>query len=127
MSAPLAAQNVAVAIDIGATMLKAALIQRDGTLLSSMRTPTPASPEEAAIAVQDAISRLTCEAGIDSDTVAGIGVSIAAFVSAEGRIVATAHLGQEWVNDAFGDRLRAKRPGNYYFALDAPAPTLGEA
>jgi glucokinase len=127
MSAPLVAHNVAIAVDVGATVLKATLIQRDGTLLGSMRIPTPASPEETAIAVLDSIRRLTCEAGVDVDTIAGIGVSIAAFVTADGQIVATAHLSQEWVDYPFGDRLSAGQPGTYYFALDAPAPTLGEA
>jgi glucokinase len=64
---------------------------------------------------------------VDVDTIAGIGVSIAAFVTADGQIVATAHLSQEWVDYPFGDRLSAGQPGTYYFALDAPAPTLGEA
>ncbi len=127
MTARPAARDIAIAIDIGATMIKAALIERGGDLVASTRTPTRRTPEETASVTLDTISRLSCEAGFDAGAVAGIGVSIAAFVTSEGRIVATAHLGDAWVNDPFGDRLRAKHPGNYYFALDAPAPTLGEA
>ena len=121
MSHSAASEDVAVALDVGGTMLKAALIARDGQLLALERLPTPSdSPPEH-------VAELLAETGLTVETIAGVGISIAAFITAEGVITATAHLVPAWVGFDLGRRLAAVLPANYYFALDTPAPTLGEA
>ena len=52
---------------------------------------------------------------------------MAAFVTANGRVTATAHLSPRWVGCNVQDLLQSHLPANYYFALDTPAPALGEA
>ena len=127
MNAIFQADEKAIAVDIGASMIKTALISRDGTLGATRRIETPGNPEETAIGVLEGIRQVACDAQLDLNAIAGIGVSVAAFVTADGRIVATAHLGHDWVGYQLGRRLNAELTANYYFALDAPAPTLGEA
>jgi glucokinase len=127
MNAIFQADEKAIAVDIGASMIKTALISRDGTLGATRRIETPCNPEDTAIGVLEGIRQVACDAQLDLNAIAGIGVSVAAFVTADGRIVATAHLGEDWVGYQLGRRLNDELTGNYYFALDAPAPTLGEA
>jgi glucokinase len=120
-------QPQAVAFDIGASMIKAAVISREGEVVALARTPTPRSAEGALTVLVETVPYLLQQANLTTDDIAGIGISLAAFVTAGGDIVATAHLSQDWVGFPLGARLSSELPGNYYFALDAPAPTLGEA
>jgi glucokinase len=121
--------DVAIALDVGGTMIKAAAISRDGEVLSLERLPTPhqSSPDCIAARMLETMRRLLDRVGRTPETIAGIGVSIAAFITAEGIVTATAHLSPSWVGYHLRRHLFAALPGNYYFALDTPAPTLGEA
>ena len=120
-------QAPAIALDIGATAIKVAAISRQGELLAVRRIATPSLPEPTIAAALQEIRGIADEIDVAPASLAGIGCSIAAFVTDRGRVVATAHLGEAWVGYELGDRLSASLPANYYFALDAPAPTLGEA
>ncbi len=122
-------EQVALALDIGGTTIKSALIARDGTLLALERSPSPSQspPDDVARLVIDVVERLLAKSDRAADSLAGIGVSIAAFITASGIITATAHLSQSWVGYDLRSRLAQVLPANYYFCLDAPAPTLGEA
>jgi glucokinase len=122
-------EQVAVALDVGGTTIKSALIALDGTLLALERLPSPSQspPDVVARLMTDAIRRLLARSDRSADSLAGIGVSIAAFITANGIITATAHLSRAWVGYDLQARLADAIPANYYFCLDAPAPTLGEA
>jgi glucokinase len=122
-------EQVALALDIGGTAIKSALIARDGTLLALERSPSPSQspPDDVARLMIDVVERLLAKSDRGADSLAGIGVSIAAFITASGIITATAHLSQAWVGYDLRSRLAQVLPANYYFCLDAPAPTLGEA
>jgi glucokinase len=121
--------DVAVALDGGGTTIKAALIARDGELLALERLPTPSQspPDLVADLIVETVGRLLARSGRTVGTIAGVGISIAAFITAEGVVTATAHLNPAWVGFDLRRRLVAALPANYYFALDTPAPTLGEA
>jgi glucokinase len=123
------AANAALAVDLGGTMLKAALITRAGEArgLRRVATPARAAPREVAGLLIETMRALMDETGQREDEIAGVGVSMAAFVTAEGRVTATAHLAPEWVGVDLRELLRPALPANYYFALDTPAPALGEA
>jgi glucokinase len=120
--------DVAVALDVGGTMIKAAVITRGGDVLALERLPTPAldGPDCVASRMLDTVSTLLARTNLGVEEIAGIGVSIAAFITAEGIVTATAHLSPAWVGYDLRRRLSADLPANYYFALDTPAPTLGE-
>lgn len=121
--------DIAIALDVGGTMIKAAAITRDGELLTLERLPTPyqSSPKYVAEQMLEMARLMLGRADQVVEKIAGIGVSIAAFITAEGIVTATAHLSQEWVGYDLCRYLTAVLPTNYYFALDTPAPTLGEA
>jgi glucokinase len=121
--------DVAIALDVGGTMIKAAVIARDGTILSLERLPTPtqSAPDLVADRMFETVRLLLARTRRTGESIAGIGVSIAAFITAEGIVTATAHLSPEWIGYDLRRRLTTALPTNYYFALDTPAPTLGEA
>jgi glucokinase len=121
--------QVAIALDLGGTTIKSALIARDGTLLALERSPSPSqsAPDDVARLMISAVERLLAKSDRSVESLAGIGVSIAAFITASGIVTATAHLSPGWVGFDLRSRLAQVLPANYYFCLDAPAPTLGEA
>jgi glucokinase len=129
VSARAAWGDLAVGADLGGTMLKVALMTRAGQVLALRRQPTPAQaePERVAELLAGTVYDLLAEAGCQPDDLAGVGVSMAAFVTAEGVVTATAHLSPQWVGGNVQALLQPRLPANYYFALDTPAPALGEA
>jgi glucokinase len=120
---------VAVALDVGGTVIKAAVISREGEVLALERLPTPhrSTPDRVAELILETVTCLLSRTEQNVATIAGIGVSIAAFITGEGIVTATAHLSPAWIGFDLRRRLMADLPTNYYFALDTPAPTLGEA
>ncbi len=122
-------QPLALAIDIGGTKIKAGLIDRDGGLSSLKQLATPAqSPPEHIVHQIIALAHEICaENRLTTNELHGIGISIAAFISTYGQVVASAHLSREWIGFDLGAPLRQVFDTEFYFALDAPAPALGEA
>lgn len=121
--------DYAIALDIGGTMIKAGLMRRDGKLLALHRRSTPATspPEDVVREILDLTDTIIREGGVTLADVRGIGVSIACFITADGVVTATAHLSRQWLGYNLKERLRRNIDTEYYFALDSPAPTLGEA
>jgi len=121
--------SCALAIDIGGTQIKAGIISSNGEIIALERVATPvmSGPETTVKKILTLRQRLCQEAELCAEQLAGAGVSIAAFITSEGLITATAHLSQEWIGFNLHDRLAQDLPMPYYFSLDTPAPTLGEA
>jgi glucokinase len=67
------------------------------------------------------------ECSLDTSQLEGIGVSFAGFVTSNGMVTATAHLSQEFVGLNLYSLFSQQIPSRYYFSLDTPTPTLGEA
>ena len=126
---PITDRKLALGIDIGGTHIKAGIITRDGRLLASQVAETPAKsrPEIVIDHILCVIHSLQKESLIDLESIDGIGISMAAFITADGVVTATAHLSQEWVGYNLHARLSTDIPAEYYFSLDTPSPTLGEA
>ncbi len=122
-------QPLALAVDIGGTMMKAGLLRQDGTLLALERRPTPAlaPPEEVVRQVVQTSHTLLRQAGLALRDVAGFGVALAGYATTDGVITATAHLSREWIGYNLRARLLQDMQTAYYFALDVPAATLGES
>lgn len=122
-------RKLALAVDIGGTHIKAGLIKRNGTLLDIKRQITPAkAPPDAIVGKIVKLCReLIAANSISEAEVDGVGISIAGFITAAGVITATAHLSKAWIGYDLRTRLMQEFPAAYYFALDTPAPTLGEA
>ena len=122
-------REFALALDVGGTNIKGGILTRDGTLLSSRVESTPAKehPETVIVQMLHLIRALCSECGIEPGQLDGIGISMAAFITADGVVTATAHLSREWLGFDLKARLVREVPLEYYFSLDTPAPTLGEA
>ncbi len=110
-------------------MLKAALLTRRGQQLALRRVATPAQAEPAHVAglLVATVRELLNGAGRAATDLDGVGISMAAFVTADGVVTATAHLSPRWVGCNVQTLLQPLLPAAYYFALDTPAPALGEA
>jgi glucokinase len=122
-------ERLALAIDVGGTNIKAAVINGSGKLLAVRREVTPAKspPEQVIEHILEVMHKLFQECSLDTSQLDGIGVSFAGFVTSDGMITATAHLSQEFVGLNLNSLLSAQIPSQYYFSLDTPTPTLGEA
>ncbi|MFN8379633.1 MAG: ROK family protein [Anaerolineae bacterium] len=122
-------QRPALALDMGGSLLKACIIERDGTHRALRRQPTPHDepPADTARMMLRVAREVCAEAGIVVTDLAGIGISMAGFVTDDGIITATAHLSRAWIGFDLRTPLAAEIDLPYYFALDTPAPTLGEA
>jgi glucokinase len=120
---------LALAVDIGGTQIKAGVMRANGEIavLRRAETPAMAGPEAVVRLLLGMLHQLCADAGIRADQLLGVGISLAAFVTADGEITATAHLSREWIGFDLKSRLEQDLRTSYYFALDTPAPTLGEA
>jgi glucokinase len=126
---PVKERSLALAIDVGGTNIKAAVVTRRGKLVAVQRRNTPAkSPPELVMAQMVSILRDLCsQSELEISHIDGIGVSLAGFVTADGMVTATAHLSQAFVGFNLYPYLYRELPLEYYFSLDTPTPTLGEA
>ena len=120
---------LALAADVGGTNIKAGLITRQGELLAVRRQATPAKspPDYVVRQLLDILFELCDECSVTPAVLSGIGISLAGFVTSDGMVTATAHLSREFYGFNLHAPLASALPGEYYFALDLPAPTLGEA
>jgi len=121
--------SVALGIDVGGTNIKAAVISRQGELMAVRRLKTSAKSAPPVVINQMlAVAHELCsECGLDPARLAGIGVSIAGFITSDGKVTATAHLSRDFVGYNLYPMLSSEIPQKYYFSLDTPTPTLGEA
>jgi glucokinase len=126
---PISQRNLALALDVGGTNLKGGILTRGGDLLASRDEITQAkeAPETVIAQILRLIRALCKDCRIDPLQLDGIGVSMAAFITADGVVTATAHLSQDWLGYDLKARLFPEYHLDYYFSLDTPAPTLGEA
>jgi glucokinase len=122
-------RELVMAVDIGGTQIKTGIIASGGKILSLQRANTPAdsAPEDVVQTLFQLQKCLFREADILPENLLGMGISIAAFITADGYITATAHLSHQWIGYNLKSRLELNQKLPYYFALDTPAPTLGEA
>ena len=123
------AARPALALDMGGSLLKAALIYPNGDRVALRRQATPADapPPQVARLILQVVRDVCAEAGVSIGDLAGIGISMAGFVTDDGIVTATAHLSRDWVGYDLRTPLTSEIDLPYYFALDTPAPTLGEA
>jgi glucokinase len=129
LSKPAQDRQLAAALDVGGTNIKAGLITRQGEAIALRRQTTPAkSPPEVVIArMLELIHDLCAQCSLEPRRLDGIGISFAGFVTADGKVTATAHLSREFIGYDIHAPLYRELPGEYYFSLDTPTPTLGEA
>ena len=122
-------ENLALAIDVGGTTVKAGVISDSGALLTLQRTDTPAKAEPEIVVkhILDLIEQVKAHSGLDLAELRGVGISIAAFITANGLITDTAHLSKKWIGVDLNAHLAKEIHLPLYYALDTPAPTLGEA
>jgi len=125
---PASLRNLALAIDVGGTNIKGGIITRGGDLVTHAYAATlsRAAPETVVLQLLGLVQELCEQSGLRPEQLDGIGVSMAAFVTADGVITATAHLSRAWLGYNLKTRLAADLCLESYFSLDTPAPTLGE-
>lgn len=124
---PLAGAGHVAAIDLGGTKILAAIFGSDGNVISRAKQMTHAERGEAEVVdrMADAVREAAAEAGIETDSLEGIGVGAPGPIGADGGIVRVApNLG--WVEFPLRDEL-AKRLGRpVYLGNDVSVAVLAE-
>ncbi len=116
-----------IAIDVGGTSIKAALVTADAALHCARRAPTPRAGE--AILVR-AIASVARDVALDGETLglrcSGIGVAAAGIIDEESGVARRgANLG--WRDTALADRLQVELEMPVRLLQDARAAAFGEA
>jgi glucokinase len=112
--------GVAVGVDVGGTSVRAGVVDDDGTVLDTMRTPTPGSDA----ALEAAIARLVT-ALAERYRVTAVGLALAGFITPDLRGVRFApHL--SWRDAPVADRVSARIGLPVVVEHDANAAALGE-
>jgi glucokinase len=117
-----------LAIDVGGTQIKMGLVERSGRLLDTIyaRTPSDSPPEQIVRLLFDLSNQLMERNALPRPVIDGVGISLAGFITSDGIVTATAHLSRQWIGYDLKQRLLQEWQTSYYFALDTPAPTVGE-
>ena len=90
--------NLTVGVDVGGTSVRAGVVDADGAVLDTARTPTPRSEAALEAAVAGVVAKLASR-----HQVAAVGLALAGFVTPDRRVVRFApHLMSSWVTDAVG-------------------------
>lgn len=116
-----------IAIDVGGTSIKAALVTADATPHCARRMPTPQGGEAVLVT---AIARVARDVALDGEGLglrcSGIGVAAAGIIDEE-RGVARRGANLGWRNTALADRLQVQLEMPVRLLQDARAAALGEA
>ncbi len=109
-----------IAVDLGGTNLRVAVIDGDGTVLERHRVPTPTQGS-----ITDSIAELIAELGADPDYPAV--VAVPGLVDYERRSALWApHLPPEWVTELAEDHLTSRLCRRVCIANDADLAAVGE-
>src|ERR1019366_7536014 len=109
-----------IAVDLGGTNLRVALVDGDGTVLARHRVPTPAQGS-----ITDALAELIAELECDPDYAAV--VAVPGLVDYERRSALWApHLPPAWVTELAEDRLASRLCRRVSVANDADLAAVGE-
>jgi len=112
--------TLTVGVDVGGTSVRAGVVNGDGTVLDTARTPTP--PSEAALetAVAGVVSTLA-----GRHRIAAVGLALAGFITPDRRVVRFApHL--SWRDAPVADRLGNRIGLPVVVEHDANAAALAE-
>lgn len=119
--------NPTIAVDLGGTNLRAALVLPDGTLLRQTRVPTPTSdPDPSALA--DMITEFLAFADDDELEVEGAVVGVPGIVDRiEGRLTNAPNLPPSWIDFLNRSWLSDRTSVEVHLANDADLAAIGEA
>ncbi|MFI4883348.1 MAG: ROK family protein [Phycisphaerales bacterium JB064] len=110
-----------IGVDLGATGLRAGVVDSEGHVIARHKTATPKDPEHAARAIADAVRAACDEAGIDHTRPVGMGVPGPVIGNT---ITAAVNLG--WRNVPLGDMVRAELGVQCVLINDVNAAALAE-
>jgi glucokinase len=109
-----------VGVDVGGTSVRASVVDPQGTVLDTVRVPTPDSTPALNAAITESVRAL-----IDRYPVAAVGLAVAGFVSEDRRIVRFApHL--PWRHVAVADRIAERLELPVVLEHDANAAAIAE-
>jgi glucokinase len=109
-----------IAVDLGGTNLRVAVVDGDGTVLERHRVPTPTQGS-----ITDSVAELIAELGADPDYPAV--VAVPGLVDYERRSALWApHLPPEWVTELAEDHLTSRLCRRVSIANDADLAAVGE-
>ena len=117
---PFPRTNLTVGVDVGGTSVRAGVVDADGAVLDTARTPTPRSETALEAAVAGVVAKLASR-----HRIAAVGLALAGFVTPDRRVVRFApHL--SWRDAPVADRIAARIGLPVVVEHDANAAALAE-
>jgi glucokinase len=124
MAGAAAAPPAVLALDVGATRIKAAIVAPDGSRLAELRRPTERFDGPAAVLARVAeVAAETAQAAASGGGIARCGIAVCGAVSPDGKVTAV-NLG--WDGEAVGAAVTARLGVPVTVLNDAHAGALGE-
>ncbi|MDX6722615.1 MAG: glucokinase [Solirubrobacteraceae bacterium] len=117
-------------IDLGGTKIQAVVVDGDNTVLGTARHPTPDSggPEDVAAAMADAMREAARQAGVETSSLAGVGVGSPGDVDGDHGTVTSARNLPDWEGEfALGAALESRLETRARLGNDVQVATDAEA
>ena len=118
--------DLVLAVDLGATKTLAALVRRDGAVLSRQRFPTPQVPRQAAEAVVSCLRQLLEAQSLAPRQVVGVGLAAAGLCNPQTGVIAQSPNLPAWRDVPLGPWVQQALGAPVFLANDANAAALGE-
>ncbi len=121
-------EPLVIGIDVGGTKILSAVVDIEGTILSSDYTPTPAKEDHhtGIASIIESVQRSLNQAGIPLSNISAIGLGIPGISNpSSGILFASPHLPQ-WSNVPIRDLIHDETGTNTFLVNDANAAAVGE-
>lgn len=117
-----------LAVDLGGTNIKSAILLPDGEIIYFKSYPTPADkgPREVVAGIVSAIKNSLAKTGLEVNELSGIAIAAAGILDAKNGVVTSSPSLTGWHNISLGDMIVAELGVDVHLINDASAAALGE-
>ncbi|MCK5271900.1 MAG: ROK family protein, partial [Sedimentisphaerales bacterium] len=117
-----------VGVDVGGTKIQASLIREDGTIIASLRCPTPhqAAPDQILTTIEKAVRKVLKKGKVEASSLAAFGIAVPGVVDPKkGKVIVTPNM--NFSGAKVVKYLEDKFPVQVVLGNDCNLGTLGEA
>ena len=121
-------EQLYVGVDVGGTKIQASLIMEDGTIIASLRSPTPrqADPDQILTTIEKAVRKVLKKGNVEAGSLAAFGIAIPGVVDPKkGKVIVTPNM--NFSGAKVVKYLEGKFPVQVVLGNDCNLGTLGEA
>ena len=121
-------EQLYVGVDVGGTKIQASLISENGTIIASLRCPTPrqADPDQILTTIEKAVRKVLKKGNVEASSLAAFGIAIPGVVDPKkGKVIVTPNM--NFSGAKVVKYLEDKFPVQVVLGNDCNLGTLGEA